>query len=112
METKNTIQAALLLIAGFAAYHFLMPKPSQPLVDTSKLEKQVKMMQLRLDSINGRVGELVKESEEISAKITTTIRNIDDLKRKKYESIININNLSDSASFEFFSSWISQDASN
>ena len=83
----------------------------QDLISTTKLEMEVYNLGKKIDSANYQIKTLNVQADKISNQVNVTLTNVKQIKKQRDEKIHYVSNLSDSASFVFFTGWISQDFS-
>jgi len=103
----SLIGIAILIFFMFENYS----DKDEELISTDKLEKEVYNLTKKIDSVNYKIKTLNVQADKISNQVGITLINIEQIKKQRDEKIHYVSNLSDSASFIFFTSWISQDFS-
>jgi len=78
---------------------------------TTKLELELYNLGIKIDSTNYQIKTLNMQADKISNQVNVTLTNVKQIKKQRNEKIHYVSNLSDSASFVFFTGWISQDFS-
>lgn len=103
----SLIGIAILIFFMFENYS----DKDEELISTDKLEKEVYNLTKKIDSVNYKIKTLNVQADKISNQVGITLTNVEQIKKQRNEKIHYVSNLSDSASFIFFTSWISQDFS-
>jgi vacuolar-type H+-ATPase subunit I/STV1 len=83
----------------------------EPLDSTTKFELELYSLGKKIDSVNTEIKTLNVQADKISNQVNVTLTNVKQIKKQRDEKIHYVSNLSDSASFVFFTGWISQDFS-
>jgi len=83
----------------------------EELISTTKLELDVYNLGKKIDSTNYQIKTLNVQADKISNQVNVTLTNVKQIKKQRDEKINYVSNLNDSASFVFFTGWISQDFS-
>jgi len=101
------------ILIGLTAFlvFFFKKYLNEEIKTTTKLELELYNLGKKIDSANYQIKTLNVQADKISNQVNVTLTNVKQIKKQRDEKIHYVSNLSDSASFVFFTGWISQDFS-